>query len=266
METEGVIKQYEIESQNPNYKNMDDLCSAIESQREKYKDVDEVIVILTGTLSPSYGDEGKTALPARFRVIAGVLRFYESIMEGHNPIIITSGGFRNEDEQGPSMMMSKVMKSELVNWYEIPEDKIISEEFSYTTGTNAENVAKLLSEGLHYPKDKAVTVITNQFHSERASQDFEKKYSGKIKSIPAEDIILGHKEENEKGDRYKLPGDKIPHPYKEFVERYLNSSRYKRLALTDFVLRKVSSFPGGEELLRELARITRLKRKKPYKF
>jgi len=260
METEEIIKQTEIET-SQNYRNMDELCLGIESQREKYKDVDEVIVVLTGTLSPAYGDERKTALPARFRVIAGVLRFYESIMEGHNPIIITSGGFRNEDADGHSMMMSKIMKSELVDWYEIPEDKIISEGFSYTTGTNAENVSRLLIEGLHYPKDKTVTVITNQFHSERATKDFEKYYSGKIVSIPAEDIILAHKGENEKNERYKLPGDQMPHPYKEFVERYLKSLRYKKLSLTDFVLKNVSSFPGGEELLRELARISRMQKK-----
>lgn len=240
-------------------RSMDELCFGIESRREEYKDVDEVIVILTGSLSPGFGGEKKTGYPARLREIAGVLRFYESIMEGHNPIIVTSGGFRNENTDGHSMMMSKIMKAELVKWYGIPQEMILSEGFSHTTATNAKNVARLLREGLDYPEDRAVTVITNQFHSKRAAQDFYKYYSGKITSIAAEKMILAHKVEDEENERYRLPGDQMAHPYKEFVRRYLESPSYKKLTFTDFILRNVSNFPGGEKFLTELARLLRVK-------
>jgi hypothetical protein len=251
MEKEGINNNIET-PQYSSHENMEQLCLQIESMKGQY---DEAIVILTGDVIPAYGGGEKTALPGRLRVVAGVLHFYDSINEGRSPIIITSGGFRDENTKDSSVVHSEIMKSELINWYEIPEENIIAEDFSFDTATNAQNVSLILKK-LGFLENGKVTLITNQFHLKRATQLFAKHYSGEILPNTAEDIIINHNSEDE---RYLLPGDKIKKPYREFTQRHINSSSYKKLTLTDFVLRNVSKSPVGEKLLTEVARISRMK-------
>lgn len=246
MEQNPVNK--EIES---SYENIEDLCSSIEHLKGEY---DEAIVILTGTTSPAYDGGRKTHFIARLRQIAAVIMFYESVREGRSPIIITSGGFRNEDSTEDFIDMTQIMKKELVGWYEIPEDKIIIEGFSFDTSTNAKNISKVL-DTLGFIDNGEVKVVTNQFHLKRSIHFFKRYYEGEISATSAEEIIITHDRENEK---YLLPGDDVKRPYREFVRRFTNSFLNKKLALTDFVLMTISKMPKGEEFLTELAEYLRI--------
>lgn len=243
-------KEIITNEEDTNHKKIEQLCSNIEHLKGEY---DEAIVILGRGISPGYQNTGKTPWIGRLREIAGVISFYEGAKEGKSPIIIITGGLEDNDIEGPSTE-SSIMKEELMK-YQIPEDKIIIDEQAYDTSTNAQNVSEILKT-LGFLEQGEVKLITDKFHLKRAKMLFGKNFSGDITSTDAEGVIIEFDKDNE---RYKLPGEKIKKPYREFVERFVKSPLYTKLMLQDFSLRQITKFSKGEKYLRKMAQNSRVK-------
>ena len=233
--------------------NTEKLCSRIEHLKGVY---DEAIVILGRGISSGYEGTGKTPWIGRLREIAGVITFYDSIRDGKSPVIIITGGLEDNNLEGPTTEAS-IMKEELLK-YEIPEDTIIMDEEAYETSTNAENVSKIL-DTLGFLEKGKVKLITNKFHLKRSDLLFKKYFSGEIEPTSAEKVIIEFDEEEEK---YKLPGDKIKKPYREFSKRFLNSFLNAKLTVTDYGLKQVTKSETGEAALRKIAKKLRLEEEK----
>lgn len=217
----------------------------------------EAIVILGGGLQEGYKDSLRTPWETRLRVLAAVDYYCNCISNNNSPVIIISGGLK-KDKDGVAYTEASVMKKELMNDYSIPEDRIIIDEESFDTATNAEEVSQRLAD-LGFGEKQRVTLITNVYHLNRAERLFKKRYGfpKSIHGIGAEEYIIHDGEE--KFDISKKP---TMHPYREyaegvFAERFLESSYYKFIMLRESVLDKISKIPVGQRILTNQAKKNR---------
>jgi hypothetical protein len=238
-ETNCVDEVSSFENQN-----LEELCLNIEHLKGQY---DCAIVILCGGITEACADTWKSNWISRMRVIAGAMEYYNAIEEERKPMVIVSGGTGGLEMTG-GLTVSKIMKDELIE-LEVPSDNILLEQFSLDTSQNAQNTSKILRT-LGFDEQVSIKLVTNGFHLKRSENLFKKNFKGNLKPKAAEEIMM-------KFGKGKLPGQKFNRRYGEFAERYYKSCKNKRRIIQDSIIRGVSEFPGGQELLTKVAKIQR---------
>lgn len=229
-------------------KKIEELCSSLKSL-EFLKDKDTAIVVLTGGLSKVEFNSGedliKTEFVAHMRESAAALKYKEFLALGRKPIIIVSGGkVYGKGEETP--ILSEVMKAELIRKYKINPKDIIAEPCSVDTSQNARFSSKILDVlGFSESDEKSTFLITSQFHLDRAKILFDRYFKGDIKGNGAEQILIDFVR--------KFPPKKAINPYREVVERYLNSQLNKNFAINNKKLKEITKLPFGEKFIEALA-------------
>lgn len=160
------------------------LCRRIEHRKGEF---DSAIVILTHSIEHRKNVElgFKTSFGGHMRAFAGAQLYFELFSKGLKPVIIVSGGKMRSDQ--PSL--SEVMKSELCRKYEIPEESIISEEYSKDTVQNSRFSSRLLETLGFDNENNNVHLVTEGFHLQRAEYLFNKYFGDNIKANGAEKIL-----------------------------------------------------------------------------
>lgn len=242
-----------------NYENIEEMCNGIEHLSTEYN---SAIVVLTRDIveaSPNYiaglkeGDiVYKSSWISRMREIATAMKYYDELRNGNNPLVIISGGEVSLDgSKKPTL--SSVMKQELVTIYAIPEENILTEEFSIDTVENAQFSTKILKT-LGFLDKGEVFLVTGEDHLERASSLFKKEFKGKIVPIKAEKYMIDFEGE--------LPGYETTMRYGVFAEKYLESELFSKLKKEGQIIYTLSKIPGAKNLMNKLAKHQRSKGRK----
>jgi len=233
-------------------KKIEELCESLEPLKGKY---DRAIVVLAGGLSkvkaPSGQEHIKTEFAAHMRATAAVLKYKELSATGHHAVILVSGG--KCYGKGDNMpILSEVMKTELIRNYGINPTDIVTEPHSIDTSQNARFSSKLLealgfheSKEKHESREKAVCLITNQFHLERANLLFNRHFKGGLEPINAEKVLINFMR--------KLSDGSSKTPYKKVIENYLISQRNQDATQQDKKILAATKLPFGEKAIEALA-------------
>lgn len=217
---------------------------------EQLQGCNQAIIILQSGVTESYKEgEGKLPYVARMRAFGGILAYYQALENGDEPVMIFSGG---ATIKGIEENEATLMKRFIVENYGINPLRVIAEDKSLDTSTNAIYCSKILNE-LHFPKksNANVKVITSEFHLRRSKRVFDKYYGDTFDVICAEEILI------RAGERYCLPGDSHPLPYGKFAKHFSESGYNRYLRSKDMLISFISNLPQGEELLRKITSITR---------
>lgn len=213
---------------------------------------DEAIVILQGGVEEGFQGAPRIPKLARMRQLAGIASYYESVEQGKSPIIILSGGVEVGSEYGDYSEAS-LMKKHMVEYYGIEEWRIVLEDKSVDTSTNAKYSSEIL-ERLGFLESGNVKLITNEFHLDRSKMLFDRYYKKDFQSLSAEEILIN------RGDGNNLPGDRFNRRYATYTERFLDSKENQSLTKRDKLLKSIYSTGIGTVLFKTLTTITRKKR------
>jgi len=213
---------------------------------------DEAIVVLQGGIVEGPDEGAKIPKLPRMRQIAAAFSFYDSLNQGKSPVIILSGGIVRETKDGVCSEAS-LMKKHMVESYGIEPWRIIEEDRSIDTSTNAKESAEIL-ETLGFLESGAVKLITNAFHLDRSRMLFNRHYKGDITPVAAEDVLI------DRGDKSKLSGDSFHYRYGTYAKLFLETDENKYLTEKDKLLKAIYSTAIGTHLFTSLARIIRRQR------
>lgn len=119
------------------------------------------IVVLGGGITP----EGNLPELVELRLRKAVELFQE-----HHSLIILSGKYSLLIDEPPAKTEAQLMQEELVG-LGVPGDQLILEDESQDTVANAYFVKKIIKG-----KDTKVTVVTSEFHKDRADYIFRKVF------------------------------------------------------------------------------------------
>lgn len=213
---------------------------------------DTAIVVLQGGIEEGYNGTAKIPKTARMREYAGIFAYNQSLEEGKSPVIILSGGAQVDDRNG-SWSEASLMKRYMVEEYGVEDWRVIEEDLSIDTSTNAIQCSKIL-EKLGFLEKGEVKLITNEFHLDRSKMLFKRYYKGEVQPVAAENILI------DSGDRSKLPGDSFPRRYGGYANAFLRSNEHKDLSKKDRLLFLIYSTAIGTKLFKIIAEKTREKK------
>lgn len=213
--------------------------SNIEQLRGRF---DKAIVVLQGGIEEGYKDDAKIPYFARLRMHAGTRVYQQALDNGESPVLILSGGARI-NINGRYITEGESMKKLLVKHYGVDEERIILEENSIDTISNAQQTAKILE----MLDPQTTLLITSDFHLERSYRAFEKYCKRSCIPISAEKTLIAY------GESLSLEGDS----FSRFSKLFLVSKKNKFLRGKDRVIEGVSNLPGGRELLKFIAERSR---------
>lgn len=212
---------------------------------------DEAIVVLQGGIVKGpYGGAKISKLP-RMRQFAAIASYYDALDQGKSPVIILSGGASINVEDGVCSE-TFLMKKHMVETYGIEPWRIIEEDRSIDTATNAECSAEIL-EILGFLENGRVKLITNAFHLDRSKMLFDRYYKGDITPVAAESVLIA------RGEKSRLPGDAFDYGYGEYAKLFLDTEENKRLERKDRLLKAIYSSVIGTKLVSSWAIMTREK-------
>lgn len=213
---------------------------------------DEAIVVLQGGIGEGFNGTPRITKLPRIRQLAAVSTYYESLWQGGSPVIILSGGVEVGSEYGDYSEAS-LMKKHMVEYYGIEEWRVVLEDKSVDTSTNAKYSSAIL-ERLGFLESGNVKLITNEFHLDRSKMLFDRYYKKDFQSLSAEEILI------KRGDGNNLPGDRFNRRYATYTERFLDSKENQSLTKKDKLLKSIYSTGIGTVLFKTLTTITRKKR------
>ncbi len=163
------------------------------------------------------------------------------LLNNPNSIAILSGGYTaGPNNPSEALMMKEAINSNLKNARKISESRIILEENSLDTIDNAEFSKVLISN--KFP-DAQVIAVTAGFHMARTEKIF-KRYFPKILVMPSEPLLI---------TEARADGDNTIFLKIKGRERPIEHS-YKILQFKENIIRAISWFRKGEELLHYLSR------------
>lgn len=253
--------------------------------------VNYAIVVLAGGITEGYKQEAKIPPLPRLRLDAAIMEYNDVLALGYSPVLILSGGATLKNG---TMTEAEQMRKDLREKHNMDDARILTENNSIDTVTNAEESKKILEElgflerdeygHLKEDKDgfpKIVTLVTSDFHLPRSKRLFERHLGRKITPLSAEKLLIRKGEEvfmqkaeklimeeqeenkekmenlNKRGRNFALPGDTMEHPYARYSEMLLESKEYLLLRIKDIVIESVYSVPGAKALLLAIAEKSR---------
>ncbi len=213
---------------------------------------DEAIVVLQGGIGEGFNGTPRITKLPRIRQLAAVSTYYESLWQGGSPVIILSGGIEVGTKYG-DYSEALLMKENLVNHYGVDESRVIVEDQSTDTSTNAVYCSEIL-EKLGFLENGNVKLITNKFHLDRSEMLFDRYYGKAFQAISAEDILIN------RGDGTRLPGDKFNRRYATYARRFLETKENKNLTKKDELLKLIYSTAIGTLMFKTLTEVIRKKK------
>lgn len=238
-------------------KGLEELCRSLELKKGQFN---SAIVILGSGFNKFTGRSGREHIKGEFiahmREAAVAIKFKELEKAGLKPVIIVSGGgVYGKENTVPTL--ADLTKSEMVKKYGIDPEKIIVQPFSVDTSQEARhNSAVLESLGFlesskgEATQDEKTFILTNDFHSDRASLLFKRHCKGKIFIISAEQILTDF--------IVKLSNEKEKFPYKAIVEKFLSSNVVEEHRKRQGRMLNLTKLPMGEQLIEFVANYLRV--------
>ncbi len=165
------MKLYEPLIENDNRK-------AIEIIRNiKFSKYAYATVLILGNGPENYRD--RLSALGKLNIRLGANRY----LAGDAPLVIVSGGHAHPFRAAFAEAIE--MKKELIQEYNIPENRIIIEPYARHTTTNLRNAVRLM-KAYHVPMNQASIVVTNHMHSQyTGSELFKQRCLEELGYLPA---------------------------------------------------------------------------------